>query len=82
MSEHARLTILVPDLADEHERVSPLCLIAPDGETTCGQPASQRAELQPMPGYEAGPVTFVCPEHEPLLLLLADHVTATREVHR
>jgi hypothetical protein len=58
------MTVLVPDLADVHEATpGATCLTAPDGDTCCHKHATHRVELVPLPGYETGPVTFVCREH-------------------
>lgn len=57
------MTVLVPFLADEHEAHGATCLIAPDGETTCGMPATHRVTFVPLPGHEHGPETFACAEH-------------------
>jgi hypothetical protein len=64
MTDPARLTMLRPDVADQHEQhPDATCLLAPDGDTCCQQPATHRVELTPMPGYDEGPVTFACAEH-------------------
>jgi hypothetical protein len=79
--ERARMTLLLPWLADEHEARGATCLLAPDGETTCGQPATHRVTITPVYRDVAGPVTFACAEH---VDLFRTHpaVTAIREVHR
>jgi len=75
------MTVLATWVADQHERLGPTCLYAPDGETSCGMPATHRLQLAPLPQYDEGPVTFACAEHEPRLACLSG-ITATREVHR
>jgi acyl-coenzyme A thioesterase PaaI-like protein len=79
--DRTRLVLLVPWVADQHERLTPTCLVAPDGETTCGLPATVRITVTPAQGGVAGPVTFACADHAPAF---AHHpaVTAIREVHR
>jgi hypothetical protein len=64
MTADARLTMLRPDVADQHEQhPDATCLLAPDGDTCCPNPAAWRVELTPMPGYDEGPVTFACADH-------------------
>jgi hypothetical protein len=82
VSDDARLTVLRPDVADLHEHApDPGCLLAPDGDTCCPNRATHRVELTPLPGYETGPVTFVCADHEPHMRTHPATV-AIREVHR
>lgn len=80
VTDPARLTVLVPWIADRHEELGPTCLLAPDGEQACGMAATHRAELAALPGYESGPVTFVCDQHTPTLRARPD-LHAIRKVH-
>jgi hypothetical protein len=65
VSDRARLTLLAPDLADLHENTpGATCLLAPDGDTCCPNPATHRVTFEPLPGH-AGAVTFACAEHVP-----------------
>jgi hypothetical protein len=69
VSEHARMTVLAPDLADVHEDTpGATCLLAPDGDTCCPHPATHRVTFVLMPGYREPAVTFACAEHVPLYL--------------
>jgi hypothetical protein len=81
VSDRTRMVLLVPWVADQHERLTPTCLLAPDGEHTCGQPATHRVTITPAHGAVAGPVTFACAEHADLFRT-HPAVTAIREVHR
>ena len=80
------LTVLLPDRADELSR--PGCLVDVHDPTMpgpqpypCLRPAAYRAELQPLPGWDRGVVTFTCVAHAPLLrqsLSLASIRSVTR----
>lgn len=61
----AVMTVLNQRAADAHEHRDPTCLYAPDGHTTCRQPAAWRHDLAPPPGFDGRPVTFTCAEHGP-----------------
>jgi hypothetical protein len=59
----ARMTVLAAWVADQHEKLRGSCLLAPDGDTTCPNPATHRIQFTTMPGHDEGPVTFACAHH-------------------
>jgi rubredoxin len=58
------IVIFAPTRADQVEAIPPTgCCEVVDDPWTCPNLAAYRAEFAPMPGYDRGPVAFVCPEH-------------------